>query len=161
MTKLLGSTMRSVLLTTLLFTLAPLVVVSTGGCAALVPVLSKVVAAVTEAGQILDMIDASVRSWFARKPDPELEKDYARAMGAARLALSAALKTTTGVERLSQEDVDAAFADFRQAYGDVVALLTAAGVAKPAGTEAFVMASADGEALTLPTPMALSLRVDE
>jgi hypothetical protein len=121
------------------------------------PILSSVIAAITEAGQVLDAIDIAAQRHFANTPNKSLEEEYGLAMSKARLALSAAMRTAKGAEKLDQQKVDQAFADFRKAYQDVIELL---------GPYGIVATSQDGNygttgvQVVVPEPMALTLEVE-
>lgn len=125
-------------------------------CAGFLAALPKVVAAVADAAQILDVIDAAAGSFFER--DAAARLVYERAMMKARLALSAAAHAAGGAERLSQEDVDRAFADFRAAYVELLRLVGPLGIAAPASAGSY---AAGGSAVLVPEPLALRLRVED
>lgn len=125
-------------------------------CAAVLSALPKVVAAVTDAAQILDAIENFSDRFFLAAPDEANERKVRASIDRARLALNAALRATQGAENLSQDALAAAFADFRAAYKDLLALTEPMGVKQAApGAEQLMAATPGG--LTVPEPMALSL----
>jgi hypothetical protein len=127
------------------------------GCAAAIPVLTKIAAVVMNAKIVLDIIDGGVREWFRTHPDTpdKVVKKYEALHKKALLALDAAAQIVAGSTDLSQDEYDAAFAEFKQAYIDLVNLLHKQGIARD-GT----MAAADGSTLELPEPLALTHRVE-
>lgn len=133
--------------------LALALVATLPGCGAIISALPHVIAAVVDAVQVLDAIEAFVKRYFVENPDPPRELAVGKAIAKARGSLNAALRVAQGTEKLDQQKVDAAFADFKVAYQELLALVGPLGV-KPAGTLA---ASPNG--LTVPTPMALKLKV--
>jgi hypothetical protein len=133
------------------FVLALSLVVAASSCAAVVASLPKVIAVVTDASLILNQIDSFVNGVFTVKPDAELQKKYAQAMEVARKALAAANRIAAGSEHLTQQQVAEAFADFRVAYQDLLALVGPLGVSTGNGDKA-----APGM-LNVPEPLALKL----
>jgi hypothetical protein len=120
-------------------------------------VLTKIAAVITNARIVLDIIDGGVQEWFRTHPDvPEKAKqEYEKLHKKALLALDAAAQAVAGSTDLSQDEYDAAFAEFRQAYIDLVNLLHREGIARDN-----TMGAADGSTLVIPEPMALSHRVE-
>jgi hypothetical protein len=129
------------------------------GCAALMSALSIVDAAVSEAGLILDVIDSAAKQYFAANPDSDKKELYGEAMAKARLSLAAAVRMANGVEKLDQQKIDEAFAEFRKAYSAVLALAGPLGIVKPSGSEGYSV-SVGGAAVSVPEPMALTLQVE-
>jgi hypothetical protein len=119
-------------------------------CAAIVPYLPTVVAVVQDALIVVDQIKNFVDGVHVVKPDVDLSKVYF-AISRTKVALDAALRATNGVDKLTREQADAAFADFRVAYQDLIALVAPLGV--KTGDH---LAAAPGT-LTVPTPLALKL----
>ncbi len=134
-----------------------LVPATTTGCAAAIPVLTKIAAVITNAKIVLDIIDGGAREWFRTHPDTpdKVIAEYEKIHQKALLALDAAAQAVAGSTDLSQDEYDAAFAEFKQAYIDLVNLLHKQGIAQD-GT----MGAADGSTIELPTPMALAYRVE-
>jgi hypothetical protein len=133
------------------FVLGLALVFTVGSCAAVVASLPKVIAVVTDASLILNQIDSFVNGVFAVKPDAELQKKYAVVMAATRKALAAANRIATGSQDLTQSQINDAFAEFRAAYQDLLALVGPLGVTTGNGDKA-----APGT-LQVPEPLALSL----
>lgn len=128
------------------------------GCAAVASVLPDVIAAVTDGVLILDQIEDFVRRYFAANPNPEKEKALAKALAKARGALIAAQRASKGAEKLDQQKVDEAFADFRVAYQELRALVDGVPgfrVQKPGEPK---LTAGPGE-LVVPEPEALTLKV--
>ncbi len=97
------------------------------GCA-VVPYLPKVIAAVTDGMMVLDTIEKFIDRYFQSRPNAELQKKADTAIARTRSALDAALRIANGAEHLNQAKVDEAFAEFRIAYTDMMALLGPFGV---------------------------------
>lgn len=112
---------------------------ATGGTAA---ALSKISSTATEASLVLDLVDGFSGSYFVQHPNPGLEAKVDASVAAARAALRAALAAARGSEALSQQQVDAAFGQFREAYAQLLAIagpigvLTGATVPAPAPPDA-------------------------
>lgn len=104
------------------------------GCPQMLPVITEIATAIADAGQWIDIISAAARIFFALRPNAELEQKVNAKIGQARLALNAALRTTHGAKALGQSDVDAAFADFRAAYKELIELTQSAGIVAKDGT---------------------------
>lgn len=131
------------------------------GCGAVIAALPQVISAVTDGIMLLDQIERYVESYFAAKPNPELQEKVVKAIGKARNALIAANRTAKGAQKLDQQKVDEAFADFGVAYSELAALLDGVKipglrVARPGAA----LSAAPGE-LVLPEPMALKLKLQE
>ena len=116
--------------------------------ATVVETLPKVVQYIQDAQLILDQIDAAAQPILALKADPELNKEYAKQLGSARSALQVAIRTTKGGQALSQGEIDAAFAEFKQAYTQLSSFLETSGL-KVKG----LMSSPDGGGVDIPTPL--------
>lgn len=127
---------------------------SAGGCAPLMSALPAVVAAVTDAHQILDAIEDFARRFFAAKPDPVREQVVLEAVGKTRAALNVALRSAQATQKLDQAKVDEAFSDFRVAYQQLLSIVAPLGVREAGG-----LAAGPGT-LSVPRPMALTLRVE-
>ncbi len=125
------------------------------GCAALISALPTVIAAVTDAAQILDAIEHFVHAYYLQKPDPVKEAICDKAIAKSRTALNAALRIAQGTEKLDQAKVDEAFADFKLAYQELLVIVEPLGVhAAPLGK---FMSTPNG--LIVPEPIALHLKV--
>jgi hypothetical protein len=103
----------------------------------------------------MQIIDAAVEEWFAMHPDvkPEVKKKYRQVYAKCQDALNAANHALAGTEELTQEQYDAAFQSFKEAYLELRDLLHREGIAvnDKLGT--------GQSAMDLPEPMALSYRV--
>ena len=135
-----------------------LCLVATPSCAAVLSALPKVVAAVTDAGQIVDSIKDFVDAYFVAHPDAAKQKLVDAAILKAKESLNLALRTANGAQELDQKKVDEAFADFKQAYRELLALVGPLGVRQD-GTAAPLKAAPGGDSLTVPEPAALTLKV--
>lgn len=101
------------------------------GCAHLQPVvdnLPKAIAYAQDAEIALTIVETAEKTAFAVHPDPELQAKIETGIADARTALDAGLKICMGGENLSQAQIDQAFANFKTAYTDVMALLGPLGV---------------------------------
>jgi len=94
--------------------------------AAMLPLVAELLDAVGQAEKWLAMVDQQAQPYLMEHP--ELAADYDRVMGRAVMALDAARRMGEGAEQLSEEDYDAAFAEFRLAYAELVALLDGLGM---------------------------------
>lgn len=130
--------------------LATTLTVSTASCAAVVSYLPTVVAVVQDALIVVDQIKVFVDGVHAVKPDTDLTKVY-QAIARTKTALDGALRATNGVDHLTKEQADEAFADFRVAYQDLVALVAPLGVSTGPGLKA------GPGTLQVPEPLALRL----
>src|SRR5688500_16867770 len=144
------------------YLVAPLLaflVMTAPGCAAVVSALPSVIAAVTDAMLILDQIEDFVRRYFAANPDPAREKKFDVAMTRCRSALVAAQRTAKGAEKLDQQKVDEAFAEFKVAYRELAALcatIPGLRVQKPGEKP---LTARPGE-LAVPAPEALTIKAE-
>ena len=118
-------------------------VLSLSSCAAAMPVISQVIAAATQASDIIDMIADDA----GKLPLPsDLKARLDKAIADCRLALVAAYEAANGAKDLSNEEADAALARFRAAWDALQPLLKEAGLMKTPGK---LGASPD---TTIPTP---------
>ena len=92
------------------------------------PVIKSVLDKVADAEQILDLISVHAREHFRKHPDDEKQAEFAHAMGATRVALNAATRTTKGVDHLTKEQEHEAFAEFRKTFEALSALLGGYGI---------------------------------
>jgi DNA primase len=117
-------------LTPLLITLLA-VLAAPLGCAALsaaVPVLAQVATVATNAVSVLDAVEDASDAFFAVKPDAGKQAAVDRAINDCRLAIAAATSVAQGTKDLDAKQADAAFAQFREAYKNLAALLDDVGV---------------------------------
>lgn len=122
------------------------------GCATVAAYLPIAIAYAQDGALILDQIDRFVHGFFAVKPDVDLQKKVDVALARARSALDLALRAANGTQDLDQAKIDAAFAEFRAAYIDLLALAGPLGVHSGPGNH---MGAAPGGGLLVPEPMAL------
>lgn len=94
------------------------------GCSAIMGNLPAVLAYVQDGQLILSAIESFANAMFTAGVHPELQKPVATALARAKAALDAALRAGTGVEKLNQADLDAAFKEFQLAYGDLVNMMS-------------------------------------
>ena len=128
---------------------------SISGCATVAAVLPDVISAVTDGAQILDAIESFMRLVFVAHPDPDTEAKVAAALAKARTALNVALRTAQGAKDVTDERVDQAFEEFKQAYLELLALCRPYGVT-PAKLPHARMATS-GQTLQVPEPLAFRL----
>ena len=119
----------------------------TMSCAAVLQALPIVVAAVQDSAMILDVIERFVHS----RPGKHDEVDAKIAK--ARAALMAALRTAQGIEKLDQAKVDAAFADFKAAYMELLV------ISGPLGVHSGEKLALAPGGLVVPEPVALTLKI--
>lgn len=140
-------------ITTLLLAATLAVCLPLGGCAAL-SLLPTVIAAVVDGAQVIDAIADFVGKYFANHPDAATQAKIDAAIQTCRAALNTALRTAQGTDDLSNAKVDSAFDNFKAAYIQLLALVRPYGVAE-SGTAK--LAAPQGDHLTVPTPLALTL----
>lgn len=114
--------------------------------------LPAIVAAVTDGLMVVDAIKEFVDTYFKVQPNPTLQDKVAQALIKTRGALNAALHATQGAERLTQQQIDDAFKEFRQAYAELLALVGPLGVVSGDSLRAVP------GGLYVPEPMALTLK---
>lgn len=123
------------------------------GCATVATNLPIVIAAVMDASLILESLTSFIDAYFRVRPDADLEKKVRDAMTKTRAALNTALRLAQGAEKLNQAQIDAAFADFKAAYAELLVILAPLGVtAKGAELKAVP------GGLIVPEPLALTIR---
>lgn len=131
--------------------IAPLLLLSPG-CAAVLKALPTIIQRVQDAQMILDMIDKQAQPLLEQFGNPDLRQEYSRAYQTAQQTLQVALRSAKGTEDLSQEQVDEAFTEFREAYKDLLGVLRRAGLLNADGA----MKAAPGvEPIVVPEPLAL------
>ena len=131
--------------------------VAAPGCKSLLPIITEIISVASEAGQILDAIDAAADHYFKNNPAPEVEKEYRDSMAKARLSLATVYKLSKGAEHLNNDEVIAAFADFREAYKNLQKLLGPLGIVSEDG---LLMAMPGQKPLQLPEPEALTFTLE-
>lgn len=139
-----------------LILMASIAALSTSGCfAALVPMVAKIATVVSDATAVLSIIEQATSTWFKHRPNAELEQESSRLIVNAYTALRVANSTTSGADSLSQEEYDAAFKDFQEAYTELHSFLKDNGILK--GTK---LGLGNGKTEEIPPPLAMSLKVD-
>ena len=126
---------------------------SAPGCAALTSNLPAVIAAVQDGTMVVETIARFVEMYVVSHPGKVDEAKIRGAIERTRTALNVALRTAQGAEKLDQAQVDAAFADFKAAYIDLLAL------AAPLGVQTGDKLMAKPGTVNVPEPMALKLKV--
>lgn len=130
--------------------LAAALTVPVASCAGVVTYLPTVVAVVTDALIVIDQIKVFVDGVHAVKPELDLHDVYV-AIARTKTALDGALRATNGVDKLTKEQADAAFTDFRVTYQDLIALVG------PLGVKVGDHLNASPGSLQVPEPLALRL----
>ena len=108
-----------------LFLLVMVLSLSTG-CAlfgAVIGALPTIIQIVQDAEIILDQIDIAAKPFFERAENKDLLREYNTRMFTAKRALQVALRASEGGKELSDDEIDAAFDDFKVAYKELLALL--------------------------------------
>lgn len=120
------------------------------GCAALGALLPDVITYVTDGTAIIDTIASFLNTFFLAHPDPVAQAEVGRAIVKVRAALTTLLRTAQGAKALDDANVDAAFADFKSAYLELMVLARPFGV-QPVGTG---RTRATANTLEVPEPLA-------
>lgn len=123
------------------------------GCATVAAWLPTVIAYVQDGAIVVDTIERFADKYFDSHPGTDLEKKADLAIARTRAALDAVLHVATGADNINKAQVDAAFDEFRKAYGELVALLAPIGVSSGGALRA-----APGH-LTVPAPLAMERRL--
>lgn len=130
-----------------------LLAIPVAGCSSIFSNLPQVLAYVQDGQLVLSTIESFAASYFAVRPDADLQAKVNKAIAKAKTALDLAIRAAQGVDGLKQADVDAAFQAFRQAYQDLLSLLGPMGVSEGEGLR---LSSSDlGQLLVVPKPLAL------
>ena len=139
--------------------LSLLAIVSTA-CAPVIRALPQIVSVITDASATIQLIDSAVSAWFARHPDvkPEVRDQYRAAYERCLIALNVANHAAAGAGALDQQEVDAAFAEFRAAYLALRDLLVLERVATVA-PDGRLSVDDGADLIVLPEPVALRLQV--
>lgn len=124
---------------------------SLGSCATLASSLPTVIAYAQDGFVIVDQIVHFVDAFFVAHPDAVLQKKVDVAAAKAKSALNLAIRLASGAGDLDQAKVDEAFAEFRSAYIELIALVGPMGVTS-GGNRA---AATPGGGLKVPEPLAL------
>lgn len=135
----------------------PVMACSPAALAAVAPIVTQVIQAITDAEQQLDAIDRAADRFFVVAPNVQVEAHYDMAMDKARRSLSVANRATAGAQSLTQRDIESAFYEFRSAYGELRALIESCGMVRKPGA---LSASAHPQ-IELAEPMALTLKAPQ
>lgn len=128
--------------------------VPTVGCTAAQgqQVLSTITTLVQDAEVILETIDAAATVFFIAHPNPTLQAQYEADLAKCEAALTTASRAAQGVAALTQDQIDAAFVDFKAAYAALTSLLQSGGIMSAPNT----MAAAPGQApVQVQTPLVM------
>ncbi len=126
-------------------------VVGTTGCSSFMSNLPTVISYAQSGMIVLDAIKNFADKYFRSNVNTALETKVFDGINKAELALHAALTTAQGAKNLDQKQIDAAFADFKMAYMDLMGLVGPLGVT--ATGSSLVKGSTGG--LIVPLPLAL------
>lgn len=150
---------RSCPMKALALALALLALPSCGGAlAAALPIVEAVIIAVQDAEQMLDRIEDVAGSYCAQdNPHPACPR-YEKAMRVARGSLNVPLRAAHGGQKLDQQKVDEAFAEFRTAYVELQGVMQELGLM---GADGAMKAVPGVPQLDVKTPMAMTLQVEE
>lgn len=131
--------------------------ISTSSCAAAIAGLPAIVAGVTDAMLIVSTIDSFAKTYFAThpNPNPELQLKVEGAIAKVRSSCDIVLRVANAGEKLDQAQEDAAFADLKTAYSELIALVGPIGVHEEGAT----MRAAPGGGLIVPAPIFLTLKL--
>jgi hypothetical protein len=125
------------------------------GCGAIMQALPVVAGVLSDASQTLEVIDVAVQEWIRTTNPPEQHRiKYAKIKQNAHRALSTATHTVQGASDLDQKQYDAAFAEFKQAFGEMKSFL------EDTGAMGGGALSASGEAAEIPEPLALTAKIE-
>lgn len=134
----------------------PLSVVGCGIVAAAVPVIAQIVSVIADANAVLDTIDVVAQDVFRRtNASEEVRAKYQDVLLKAYTALNAAAKAVSGANELTQEEYDAAFAQFKLAYAELKSLIQSFGIVTPDG-----LLASSPSAVVLQDPLALTYKVE-
>ena len=128
---------------------------SVAGCAAALPIIATVLRYVDDAALILQTIDDHADLFFTQHPNEELQRRYTDVMTRARSALHLALRAERGANQLSDDEIDAAFAEFRDAYKELLRVTAPMGVRQATDPGDGRMAAPAPGILVVPQPLAL------
>lgn len=143
--------------------LVPLLLLSAApACGPLLSFLPKVIAAVTDAALIVDMIEqhAQLALTQAGADEPTRRKVY-DALARTKAALNAALRAAQAAEtagNLDQASIEMAFAKFKEAYAYLLQVVQPYGISEQGDTLS-ARAEVSGTTLKVPKPEALTLRL--
>ena len=142
------------MLTKILKSFCVLVLIATmSGCPTLSNITPQtIVTYVQDAELVLGTIQSFINTYFANHSNPTLQSTINADMQKAQTALDAALRATQGVQNITQDQINVAFADFQAAYADIIGLIGPLGVQQSSSVK---KASMSGGTLTIPTPIVI------
>jgi hypothetical protein len=120
-------------------------------------VASEILRDAQEAQQIVEVLHALTTSYFLLHADPAMQANVEHAFAVVALALDAAVRASAGAKATTDKEYDLAFANFRAAYLDLVAMLKSLGIVTPDSDKMGAMKSSRGR-LALPEPRAVHTR---
>lgn len=127
------------------------------GCAGwqkqVIPVLSDAAAYIDDAQEIVHIIRAAVDVWFYTHNDEKARVKVSHLLGDVAMGLDAAIRATRGAELMTNEQMDAAWSEFRRAYAELEAVLQDLGII---GKDGRLGVSRDAK--PIPEPLALKGR---
>jgi hypothetical protein len=132
--------------------------ISVSGCSMFMSKLPTVISAVTDGMLVLDSIEAFERTYFIAHPDAARETEVEALISKSRTALDAALRAANAAGELDQAQIDAALADFKGFYSDLITLVGPIGVKTSATATVRLQATSSG--LLVPQPLAFTLRMN-
>jgi hypothetical protein len=140
-----------------------LLAIALQACAPILSALPTVIAAVTDGMQIVDMIEQHADLALDQTgTDAAIKQRVHEALTRAKAALNAALRAAQGAEqagKLDQASVDAAFADFKAAYRDLLEVVQPFGIKETGDLRLSARATRTGTTLEVPRPEAFQLSV--
>jgi hypothetical protein len=123
------------------------------------PVLNDVLVYAQDASTILDIVDSITKKYFASHPDAAKEEEVSQKMLACRAAVNVAVRATQGAKAADQGKTEEAYAQFRAAYKELTALLTALHLAPPVDSpkKGVVAATYGATLIEIPEPLAMKV----
>jgi len=98
------------------------------GCAGVVANLPAVLAYVQDAELVVSTIESFVNAYFTAKPDPALQGKIAVVIARVKSAEDLIARLATAGKEANMAQIDAAFADLKVAYVDLLQLVGPLGV---------------------------------
>lgn len=124
-------------------------------CAALNPVLASVAIVAGQGSELLALIEMAERAFFAEHPDAKTQAAIEQGIHDCHLGIASAQELAYGTRDLNEGDADAAFKQFRDAYGSLYALLVKVGLTNSDGR---MKATIGTPAFSIPKPLAFAVR---
>jgi hypothetical protein len=138
-----------------------LMIAPLAGCKELLAALPRVVAVVPDAMLIVDQVESFTGNYFKAHPNPKKEAEVSKAISRARSSLIVAQRSAVGGDKAANGQTLSAIADFKVAYEEL--LKACEGIAGFSVGDASQSFAAAGDALVVPTPLALekTLQLEE